>query len=133
MSLATGGVVPAHPLDRPSQSLANEVALLTGGGDLPYAFGLAKALLARGMRVDFIGSDELDTSELRATSRLNFLKLRGSQRDDAPLPSKIWRILAYYARLLHYTSANRPKVLHILWNNKFEFFDRTLLMLYYKI
>src|SRR5207245_6751110 len=26
-----------------------------------------------------------------------------------------------------------PKVFHILWNNKFELFDRTLLMLYYKL
>ena len=25
-----------------------------------------------------------------------------------------------------------PKVFHILWNNKFETFDRTALMLYYK-
>ena len=29
--------------------------------------------------------------------------------------------------------AAQPKIFHILWNNKFEFFDRTLLMLYYKL
>src|SRR5581483_3462133 len=27
----------------------------------------------------------------------------------------------------------KPGIFHILWNNKFEFFDRTLLMLYYKL
>ena len=27
----------------------------------------------------------------------------------------------------------RPKLFHILWNNKFQFFDRTLLMLYYRL
>jgi glycosyltransferase involved in cell wall biosynthesis len=27
----------------------------------------------------------------------------------------------------------QPKIFHIFWNNKFEFFDRTLLMLYYKL
>ena len=27
----------------------------------------------------------------------------------------------------------KPRVFHILWNNKFELFDRTLLMLYYRL
>jgi glycosyltransferase involved in cell wall biosynthesis len=27
----------------------------------------------------------------------------------------------------------KPKLFHILWNNKFQFFDRTLLMLYYRM
>ncbi len=29
--------------------------------------------------------------------------------------------------------AAKPKLFHILWNNKFELFDRTLLMLYYEL
>ena len=28
---------------------------------------------------------------------------------------------------------HRPPILHILWNNKFELFDRTLLMAYYRL
>jgi len=39
----------------------------------------------------------------------------------------------YYVRLIRYAAIARPKVFHILWNNKFEFFDRTLLLLYYKL
>jgi glycosyltransferase involved in cell wall biosynthesis len=42
------------------------------------------------------------------------------------------RVLVYYFRLIFYAATARPKVFHILWNNKFEFFDRTMLMLYYK-
>jgi len=42
-------------------------------------------------------------------------------------------VLVYYARLIRYAAIAKPKIFHILWNNKFEFFDRTLLLLYYRI
>src|SRR6185295_4996745 len=35
--------------------------------------------------------------------------------------------------LIRYAATAKPKVFHILWNNKFEHFDRTLLMLYYRL
>src|SRR5262245_60493425 len=110
-----------------------DVGLLTGGGDRPYAFGLATALAAKGVTVDFIGSDDLDLPELRANPRLNFLNLRGSQNSGASPAKKVSRIVWYYARLIRYVSVAAPAVLHILWNNKFEHFDRTLLMLYYRL
>src|SRR5215472_395424 len=40
-----------------------EVALLTGGGDRPYAYGLATELIAKGIGLDIIGSDDLDCPE----------------------------------------------------------------------
>jgi glycosyltransferase involved in cell wall biosynthesis len=39
----------------------------------------------------------------------------------------------YYARLIKYSARAQPRIFHILWNNKLEFFDRTVLMLYYKM
>ncbi len=39
----------------------------------------------------------------------------------------------YYAKLIRYAATAKPRIFHILWNNKFELFDRTLLMLYYKL
>ena len=42
-----------------------EVALLTGGGDQPYAFGLATALISKGVCLDFIACDELDSWRYR--------------------------------------------------------------------
>ncbi len=110
-----------------------EVGLLTGGCDKPYAFGLAMALISTGVRLDFIGSDELDSPELRRGPNLRFLNLRGNQRQDAALAAKIRRILTYYVKLIRYAYLARPKIFHILWNNKFQLFDRTLLMLYYKL
>src|SRR5262249_52480643 len=38
-----------------------------------------------------------------------------------------------YVKLIGYSATAKPKLFHILWNNKFELFDRTLLMLYYKL
>ena len=39
------------------------MALLTGGGDRPYAFGFATALITNGTRLELIGSDQLDCPE----------------------------------------------------------------------
>ena len=41
--------------------------------------------------------------------------------------------LRYYARLIRYAATAEPTVLHILWHNKIEAFDRTVLMLYYRL
>lgn len=108
------------------------VALLTGGGDRPYVIGLATALASKGAALDLIGSDELDSPDLRGMPEVNFLNLRGDQRPEASLVSKVLRVLTYYARLICYAATAEPEIFHILWNNKFEVVDRTLLMLYYK-
>jgi D-inositol-3-phosphate glycosyltransferase len=114
------------------QVRASSVALLTGGSDKPYAMGLASALSARGIGVDFIGSDELNCPEIRGIAGLTFLNLRGDQREDAPLAVKAKRIITYYARLVRYAASDAPSVLHVLWNNKYELLDRTVLMAYYR-
>lgn len=110
-----------------------EVALLTGGGDRPYAFGLATALMSKGVRIDLIAGDELDGPEFHGTPFVRFLNLRGDQQSNVGLARKMSRVLVYYGRLIRYALSARPRVFHILWNNKFEVFDRTLLMLYYKV
>lgn len=109
------------------------VALLTGGSDRPYVYGLTKVLLTAGVELDLIGSDELIFAEFAADPGLNFLNLRGSQDTRAGFVEKTTRICKYYARLLRYAASAKPKLFHILWNNRFEYFDRTLLMLYYKL
>jgi D-inositol-3-phosphate glycosyltransferase len=109
------------------------VSLLTGGSDRPYVYGLATSLLSKGVTLDLIGSDELDFPEFRDRSGLNFLNLRGSNRPDVAFLRKMLRVSIYYARLICYAATSKPRIFHVLWNNKFEFFDRTLLMLYYRI
>ena len=108
------------------------LALLTGGADRPYAFGLATALISKGATLDVIGNDELDSPEFHARAGVAFLNLRGNQQPDASYLRKVSRVLTYYARLIRYAAVAKPRIFHILWNNKFESFDRTLLILYYK-
>ena len=110
-----------------------QISLLTGGGDKPYVFGLATVLMRNGVALDIIGSDGLDSPEWHTSPGVRFLNLRGNQKVDAALGTKVSRILMYYARLIRYSWGAKPRIFHILWNNKFEYFDRTLLMLYYKI
>jgi D-inositol-3-phosphate glycosyltransferase len=110
-----------------------QVGLLTGGSDKPYALGLTEALVAQGLLVDFIGSDELDVPDITQRPEVTFYNLRGDQSENVPLGRKVIRILSYYAKLVHYAAMARPPVLHILWNSKFELFDRTVLMLFYRL
>src|SRR5207237_10819016 len=70
---AFGNQTPSSILRPPSIRLA----LLTGGGDKPYALGMAAALTSAGIHVDFVGSDDLSVPEMRANARSNFLNLRG--------------------------------------------------------
>src|ERR1700733_15104160 len=109
-----------------------EAALLTGGFDRHYTFDLAKALASKGVSLEVIGSDELDGVEMHTTPKLNFLNLRGG-KPETGVVGKISRVLTYYARLIKYAATAKPKIFHILWNNKFEFFDRTVLMIYYRL
>jgi D-inositol-3-phosphate glycosyltransferase len=130
-SVHTGVIPCAFRTLGPASTL--DVALLTGGSDKPYAVGIATALSSAKVAVDFIGSDELDLTELHNLPQLRFLNLRGDQSPEANFSSKIARLAEYYWRLIAYTATARPRVFHVLWNNKFELVDRILLMLYYRL
>ena len=110
-----------------------DVALLTGGQDRPYAFGVATAMAAKGVSVEVIGNARVDSPEFHTTPKLKFLNLGGIQQSETSFSRKLLQLLSHYARLIRYVALAKPRLLHILWNNKFEYFDRTLLMLYYKL
>jgi D-inositol-3-phosphate glycosyltransferase len=110
-----------------------KVGLLTGCQDKHYAIALARGLASEGIDLDVIGSDEVDSPELHTTPNLRFLNLRGSQRNNANFAQKLVKLCRYYLSLLRYVSRLEPKVLHILWNNELEIFDRTILMSYLKL
>ena len=126
---------PVNSSDSKDSVASHEIAvsLLTGGSDKPYVFGLATELSSKGVTQDLIASDELDSSEFRDIPRLRFLKLRGDQNPHVGLWEKTARILSYYAKLIVYAATAKPKIFHVLWNNKFLHFDRTLLTYYYKL
>jgi D-inositol-3-phosphate glycosyltransferase len=109
------------------------VTLLTGGIDRPYTFGLAMELMTKGAILDVVGSDGVDFPEFHGNPGMSFLNMQGSQRPDVSSIRKVLRLLKYYAKLIRYATTARPRIFHILWNNKFEMFDRTLLTLFYKL
>jgi D-inositol-3-phosphate glycosyltransferase len=110
-----------------------DVSLLTGGVDRPYAYGLAMALVAKHVHVDVIGSDVVDSAEMHTTPNLNFFDLWPARSMKSTSFAKVSRILGHYRSLICYAAVARPRVFHILWNSKIQLFDRTLLMLYYRV
>ena len=123
---------PLANLTKSDKDLEIDVTLLTGGIDRSYVFGLTTELISEGATLDLIGSDNLVFPEFRDKPSLNFLNLQGSLRPDVSVLRKVFRVLLYYARLIRYAATAKPRIFHILWNSKFELFDRTLLTLYYK-
>ena len=108
------------------------VTLLTGGIDRPYTFGLATELVSRGVSLEIVGGDGVDFPEFHTTPGIRFLNLRGSQRADVSVLRKILRLFNFYVRMIGYALVAKPKVFHILWNNKLQYFDRTVLTLLYR-
>jgi glycosyltransferase involved in cell wall biosynthesis len=109
-----------------------EVAILTGGQDRHYTVGLGTALMAQDFDLDIIGSNEIDGPEFQGNPHARFHNFYGAEQ-SVNLPRRIGRILSFYARLFRYALTAEPKIFHILWNNKLPTFDRTLLMLFYKL
>ena len=72
-----------------------EVALLTGGADRPYAFGLTKALMSRGTSLEVIGNDELSSKDRGIQSSIGVMLSDESQetakiKDQARFESRIF-------------------------------------------
>ena len=109
------------------------VTLLTGGQDPHYTYGLATSLVDAGVTLDIIGSDALDCPKFHGNPRMRFYNLMGDRSREASLASKVRRIGKYYLRLIDYARSAESRVFHILWNNRLETFDRTVLMLFYRL
>jgi D-inositol-3-phosphate glycosyltransferase len=108
------------------------VALLTAGKDPQYALGLAPALSDTGIELEVVGNSEMERSPQIRRPMIRFFNLRGDQSAHAHLFKKIQRVLRYYFRLVRFAWQSQSTVFHILWPNKFIFFDRTILNLYYR-
>jgi glycosyltransferase involved in cell wall biosynthesis len=108
------------------------VSVLTGGTDPEYAVPLAASLADRGIRVEFVGNEAMGTAAGLKHSNIEYLNLRGNQDASAPLHAKTARVFRYYRNLLAYAATTKSSLFHILWLNKFELLDRTLLNAFYK-
>lgn len=110
-----------------------KISLLTGSVDPHYQLDLLSGLISTGIQVDFIGADSMKNAEIVRNRNVNFYNLRGNQDPNAPINIKITRVLKYYYELIIYALKTDSKLFHIQWENKFIYFDRTFLNIYYKI
>jgi D-inositol-3-phosphate glycosyltransferase len=109
------------------------VALLTGGIDRPYAFGITLALGSQGILLDVLGNNELDSPEFRQLPSVRFLKPYIDMRERARRPSRLLRHFLVYVRLFRYAVSSKARIFHILWNYKLEPFDRTIFTMFFKL
>lgn len=109
------------------------ISLLTGGGEKHYQLGLISGLARHDLIIEVIGSDKMAGSEELNKNNIRFINLRGGQNYNSNLFEKALRIVKYYLKLFNYVIKTDSKLFHIQWLNKFYFFDRTLLTLFYKV
>jgi glycosyltransferase involved in cell wall biosynthesis len=116
-----------------SEAAGIGVTVLTGGFDPHYACSFTKTLAEHGLIVDMIGGALVDGPEMRTTPGLTFHDLYWDPRKRTGALGKVRRVAAFYARLLRYAFGAKTRIFHILWNNRIELLDRTVLMLFYKL
>ncbi|WP_109484790.1 glycosyltransferase family 4 protein [Occallatibacter savannae] len=110
-----------------------KVALFTGGIDRHYASGLWGSLAGMGVQVDVICNAEMKDNGASVQSNLDFLTLYASPKAGRGKIAKLLTFLQVYWRLMMYAATTPAKVFHILWNYRIPLFDRTILLLYYKL
>ena len=109
------------------------VSILSGADDPNYAVPLAASLADRGIAVEFVGNDAMASAPGLKHRNIQYLNLRGSQDPSAPLRTKMARVFQYYGNLVSYAATTEASLFHILWLNKFEVLDRTLLNAFYRL
>ena len=109
------------------------VSILNAGEETDYLYGLVSSLA----REDDMEIEVVDANRsIGVIDRIPGIKLfpiRGDNLSPQSFFMKILRIGRYYIRLFRYAAATRSDVFHIQWDNSLFLFDRTLLLLYYKI
>ncbi|MEM2979189.1 MAG: glycosyltransferase family 4 protein [Methanomassiliicoccales archaeon] len=107
------------------------MTILTGCNDKHYQLGLLSGLVHHDIEIDFIANDDMIAAA--NYEKVNYLNFRGDQDPQASIWKKVFRVLWYYGRLLRYTAQTKSRIFHIQWLNRFEYLDRTLINLYYKV
>jgi len=108
-----------------------KISLLTGG-EPHYQTGLVFGLSEQDLVIDVIGDDSLAASPIMRRPRVNFKHLRRRLESDGSLSQKLFRVTAYYLRLINYAARTDSRLIHIQWPYKLVFLDRTVLNVYYK-
>jgi glycosyltransferase involved in cell wall biosynthesis len=110
-----------------------QVSILNAGGQTDYLYGLVTGLSSQpDIQIEVVDGDASQTL-FTNVPRVRHFNLRGDNRSPQSVFTKAFRILLYYIRLVIYAARAHSQVFHIQWDNSFLLFDRTLLLLYYKL
>jgi len=111
-----------------------KVSFFTGsevGGH--YELGLLSGLVSMPLHMDVIGSNYVMHSHILQNKNITFLNYFGDRSPNVSIIKKAYRIIKYYFLIIRYTLKTDSNLFHIQSINKFEIFDRTVLMVYYKM
>ena len=110
-----------------------KISILNAGQQTDYLYGIVSGLSEiPSLEIEVVDSDS-SVGMIDAFPRTTLFNLRGDNLSPQPLFIKAWHISKYYIRLIWYTAHTRSEIFHIQWENSISLFDRTILILYYKM
>ena len=110
-----------------------KITLLNAGQQTDYLYGLVSGLSEiPSVEIEVVDSDS-SVGLMEPFPRTSLFNLRGDNLSPQPFFLKARTIALYYVRLLWYTTQTTSEIFHIQWENSISLFDRTVLILYYKL
>jgi D-inositol-3-phosphate glycosyltransferase len=107
------------------------ITLITGGAP-HYEVGLISGLVAQNVEIEVIGGDDLASFPALRHPRVRFSNIYQSSPRGS-LFRRIKHVAGAYFLLVRHAWRSKSRLIHIQWNYKLPFLDRTLLNLFYKI
>jgi D-inositol-3-phosphate glycosyltransferase len=110
-----------------------KISILNAGQQTDYLYGIVSGLSEiPSLEIDVVDSNS-SVGVIEAFPHTALFNLRGDNISKQTFFTKIWYIGIYYLRLLWYTAHTQSEIFHIQWENSLSLFDRTALILYYKL
>ena len=110
-----------------------KISILNAGQQTDYLYGIVSGLSEiPSLEIEVVDSDS-SVGVIDTFPRTTLYNLRGDNLSTQTIFTKAWRISKYYVRLLWYTAHTQSEIFHIQWENSISLFDRTILILYYKL
>ena len=110
-----------------------KISILNAGQQTDYLYGIVSGLSEiPSLEIEVVDSDS-SFGVIDTFPRTTLFNLRGDNLSVQSPFIKAWRICKYYVRLLWYTAHTQSEIFHIQWENSVSLFDRTALILYYKL
>jgi D-inositol-3-phosphate glycosyltransferase len=110
-----------------------KISILNAGQQTDYLYGIVSGLSEiPSLEIEVVDSDS-SVGVIDAFPHTALFNLRRDNLSAQSVLVKAYRIFTYYIRLLWYTAHTSSELFHIQWENSISLFDRTILILYYKM